>query len=148
MIDPPYLPLVRLKSSEEGLTWEEFSSDPMLLFDAFAKSFAVKANTVNDNIIKSSKKPLAKDRGKLWIKESWPYAYISLIDGEWKADYGPSGFMPDSPFLHKPFTPALEYVRILDSAELTKYGLTDTISASTATERMRWHIFEPPKIEI
>lgn len=143
---PPLLPIVAVKAIEEGLTWEKYEKDPLLLFQDFASLFAVQGNTVNDNIIKSDKKPLASDRGKLWVKTSWPYAIVSLIDGEYKADYGISGLVPNTPFLHAEFAPAKDYIRILDATELTDYGITDT--KQDASQRMRWHIFEPPAITI
>lgn len=147
MNENPYLPLVALKEIEENLSWEPYEQGgPTLLFKDFARMFAVQANTVNDNIIKSSNKPSAKDRGKLWIKESWPYAIVSIIDGEYRADYGLSGLTPNVPFLHIPFEPALEYVSIITTSDLVKYGIADT--NSEATNRMRWHIFEPPTINI
>ena len=143
---PPLLPIVAIKPIEEGLTWEKYEKDPLLLFQDFASFFAVQSNTINDNIIKSDKKPLASDRGKLWIKTSWPYAVVALIDGEYKADYGISGLVQGIPFLHAEFNPPLEYIRILDSTELTDYGITDT--KVDAAKRMRWYIFEPPAITI
>ena len=146
MNQPQFLQLILLNPKEDGATWEDFEQDPNLLFAEFAKRYAVQAQGVNDNIIKSPKAPLAVDRGKLWIKSTWPYAIISLLDGQFQADWGLSGFMPNTPFLAIPFSPAKEYVRQLDSNEISKYGLTDT--DEKASKRMRWHIFEPPTIEI
>ena len=144
--EAPFLPLVLLKPLEEDITWEEFESDPRLLFAAFAKFYAVKGNTINDNIVKSDYPPTSKDRGKIWCKTSFPYAIGAFIDGEYRMDYSISGYPVNTPFLHERFDPKVEYISEIDATSLSDYGITDT--KQDAKKRMYWHIFEPPSINV
>ena len=93
------------------------------------------------NFIIKEKKPVGDEKKLFWIKNSFPYGIGMLIDGEYRMDFGMSGYPVNSPFLHAPIGDLKEGLRQLSGAEITSYGIPDTTAGASA--RMLWYIFEP-----
>lgn len=135
-----------LKSSdlEPVESWSGLCNSPNDLLGFIIERIYGKIDTSFNDIILSDKKPEGEDRKKIWIKTTEPYAIGVLIDGEWRLDYGLSGYPENIPFLHKEINLLVDGLIMLESADITKYGLTDTVEG--ATDRMRWYLFTPPSI--
>jgi hypothetical protein len=144
---PLLLPLKALTPKEPESTWQEFCSNPMRLFEAFAERYVVDASQLKDSIlsVKGDNVPEPADRAKIWIKTSWPYAIGVVIDGTYKMDWGLSEFPVNTPFLYLPsnMEPVPEFVHLLSSQEISDFGLTDTSTGGGSDKRLRWYIFEP-----
>lgn len=140
-----FLALVPLSPKEPNLTWEEVCSDPMKLFEEFARRFVVDAKSFKSLVlaVKNDNVPEPSDRSKIWIKTSWPYGIGIVIDGTYKMDWGLSEYPVDTPFLRKEsdMEPLKEFVRQLTSDEIANYGLTNT--SGSHKDKMKWFIFEP-----
>lgn len=140
-----FLPLVALKPSEPNLTWEQFCSDPIKLFEEFANRYIVDANALKSSVaaVKNDNIPEPVDRGKIWIKTSWPYAIGVVIDGKYKMDWGLSGYPANTPFLWKEanISPVPGFIHKLTSDEIAAYGIADTTGSDE--EKLSWYIFEP-----
>jgi hypothetical protein len=146
-----FLKLTTLKPIEPKLTWEEFCSDPMLLFKAFADIYIVDASELKSNvqIIKSATTPPAGSRTAIWVKTSWPYAIGVFVDGKYQMNYGMTGYPVDIPFLKKDkdmLPPLKAYVSKLTDNEIAAYGFQNTTGSDP--EHMSWYMFSPPPIEL
>ena len=95
-----------------------------------------------DNIYIGEKAPKGKDRGKIWIKTTFPYGIGKLLDGEWRIDYGMFGYPVNTPFLHKKLSVLPEGMKELSDADLDTYGIPK--STSTSTDKMFWYLLETP----
>jgi hypothetical protein len=139
------LQLVALEPKEPNLTWEDLCSDPMKLFEEFARRFVVNGNDLKSvvGVVRNDNIPEPKDRGRIWVKTSWPYAIGVLIDGGWKMDWGLSGYPANTPFLWKEseMDPVPGFIHKLTSDEITNYGLTNT--SGSHEDKLSWWIFEP-----
>lgn len=150
---PTFLKLIALKAIDPNLTWENFCESPIKLFEGFTEHFGVEAKFLDNlpQVIVTAKTPSANDRSKLWIKTSWPYAIGVFIDGEYKFDYGLSGFPVGIPFLYL-FTPAVPIpagVEEISAADLVLFGMTNTNTDITvATKRKKWYIFQPETVTV
>jgi hypothetical protein len=141
------LPLTLIPDVEPLKTWEDYCQNPMLMFSDFADRYAVNAEALANTLpsIKGQDVPAPSDRGKLWIKTSWPYAIAILINGVYQYDWGLSGFPAFVPFLmteKKMGTPLKPFVRKLLAEDLEEMGLTDT-ETGDGDKRAVWWIFEP-----
>lgn len=140
-----FLELTPLEPKEPNITWEDLCSDPMKLFKEFARRYIVNANSLKSSTaaIKSDNIPEPVDRGKIWIKTSWPYAIGVVIDGTYKMDWGLSGYPANMPFLWKEskMSPVPGNIHKLTTDEITAFGIVDT--TGTDPEKLSWFIFEP-----
>lgn len=126
-------------------TFKKVCDDPKSLLTFIISHIQFKLpDGVKSIFVVSDQIPKGEDRGKLWIKTSFPYGIGMLIDGIWRMDYGMSGYPVGMPFLHKAISPLLEGMTELSNADVEKYGLTNT--TNTATERMLWYLIEEPTL--
>lgn len=114
---------------------------PRELLNFLANSLIFKF-PIGDNIFINDRAPKGEDRGKIWLKTSFPYGIGRLIDGQWRIDYGLCGYPVDTPFLHKSIDVKPEGLKELSDADLTKYGIPK--SDSTSIDKMKWYLLESP----
>lgn len=126
-------------------SWGSLCKTPQTLLTEIAKRLVAVGTLQDTNLIISDKVPTSKERRKIWIKTSWPYGIGYVIEGSYQMDYGMTGLPVNIPFLHTEFQNTLGFVRILSSSELEGYGIADT--NTSAPNRMRWYIFQPPQIK-
>lgn len=139
-----------LKDIEVKASWPQMCNDPVIFFQEIAKRLfvSIDTNRLLQNIVISSSLPKEEDRGKLWVKTSWPYGIGFVANGEYQMDYGPSGLVQNTPFLHREFNPTPQYVSRLGDLQLDRYGMKNLNTEQDTPERMYWYIFEPPIISI
>lgn len=126
-------------------SWSSLCKTPQILLTEIAKRLVAVGSFIDANVIASDKVPVASDRRKIWIKTSWPYGIGVVIGGSYQMDYGMTGMVPFTPFLHAEFDPTPGNVRMLSDTEINNFGITNT--SSDAPNRMRWYIFEPVQIK-
>lgn len=124
-------------------SFKDICDGPSQLLAFIIKYLSFSADITN-NYIKSENAPTGENKKHIWIKTSWPYGIGAYIDGEWKMDYGMSGYPINMPFLHSTIADLRVGLRALTDAEVTAYGINNT--AATATNRLYWYIFNPPEI--
>jgi hypothetical protein len=139
-----------LKDVEPDPKWPQMCNDPTIFLQEISKRLFVKidSNTLSQNIVISQSIPQAKDRGKLWIKTSWPYGLGFIANGEYQMDYSFTGYPVNIPFLHLPINPIPQYVRELGSLLLKEYGMEALETNANAKSPMKWYIFEPERIVV
>jgi hypothetical protein len=135
------------KDIEPFESWPDICKNPNIFFAEIAKRLYINVDIkqLSQNIIISPSIPTAENRGKLWIKTSWPYGIGIVANGEYVMDYGMSGFPVNIPFLHKQMNVKPEYVSVIGSIDLESYGMKD-IDTKDSSKRFLWHIFSPPRI--
>ena len=99
---------------------------------------------IETNVIIKDSIPNGIEKRSLWVKNSWPYGIGMLIDGEYRMDYGMSGYPVNIPFLHSTISPIPEGLRQLSDGDLADYGIANT--TTTAYNRLFWYLFEPPSL--
>lgn len=139
-----------LNDPELTSTWPEMCNDPRIFIREISKFLfvSIDQDSILENIIISSSVPDAEHRGKLWVKTSWPYGIGFVADGQYKMDYGCSGFPVKIPFLHKEINPKPEYLEQIGSLQLKEYGMENLQTNEDATDRMLWYYFNPPTINL
>lgn len=139
-----------LKDVEPDPKWPQMCNDPMIFLQEIAKRLFVKIdpNSLSQNIIISQGIPQAKDRGKLWIKTSWPYGVGFIANGEYQMDYAFTGYPVNTPFLHSTINPTPQFVSEVGDIRLKEFGMEALQTTSTAKNRLRWYIFEPERIVV
>lgn len=144
-----FLRLTPLKPIDPAVKWEDYCTDPMLLFKAFSSFFVVDATELKSTIplIRSSTRPSADQRNAIWIKTSWPYGIGVFIDGAYQMDWGLSGYPENQPFLMKPADIGATLpgnVTKLSDAQITEFGLTKTTGEHA--NKMEWYLFTPADV--
>lgn len=133
------------KDIEPVESWESLFKDPQSFFEEVASRLMLSYDIDFNGVVISDKKPTTADRGKIWVKTSWPYAIGKLIGGSWQMDYGMSGFNPNIPF-QALTDPLKDKVRKLSDTEIKEYGLYRA-DKEKAANRLDWYIFEPGDID-
>lgn len=143
-------PVKSNNSIEPILSWGELCKNPSILIAELAKRFfvSIDKDQIFENIIISSTIPSSDNRSKVWIKTSWPYGIGIIADGEYKMDYGMSGFPVNIPFLHKEIVTKPAYVEQIGSITMKEYGIEDFQTKEGASKRMLWYMFNPPRITL
>lgn len=127
-------------------SWKSLCKDPTTFLKEIADRLVLSQDLDIDKVIVSDNVPSPADRGKLWVKTSWPYALGVMIDGSFRMDYGLSGFPVNTPFLALPsiMEPLKGNVAKLSDTDITNYGLTNTTVG--ASNRLRYYIFSPLEV--
>lgn len=144
------LQLSVLQDVEPEPKWPQVCNDYKLFLVEIAKRLFVKIDTnlLSESIVKSDIIPQASDRGKVWIKTSWPYGIGFVANGEYQMDYSFTGYPVNIPFLHKDISPLPAHLSEVGDLLLKDYGMEDLKTKTTAPKRMKWYIFSPPQITI
>jgi hypothetical protein len=139
-----------LRDIEPESKWPQMCNDPQLFMQEIAKRLFVKIDldTFSQNIIISGSIPQSKDRGKIWVKTSWPYGIGFVANGEYQMDYAFTGYPVNTPFLSREITPSPQYVSLLGDIQLREYGMEDMQTKPGAKNRMFWYIFQPERIVV
>lgn len=141
-----------IENKEIEESWPKFLNCPSILFKYIADHFfvSIKDTDLPIGVIISDDVPSGSNRRKLWMKTSWPYGMGFLIEGQYRIDYGITGFPVNIPFLHKEIEPAYDYVNKLTEEEILTYGLSNMKPSDSDdyTQIMHWYIFNPPEISI
>jgi hypothetical protein len=134
------------KNSAEPIdSWESLCKDPSTFLNELTRRLIAVGNISFPGLVISDDVPPASDRGKVWIKTSWPYGIGKTIEGSYKMDYGMSGYPVGIPFLKEEIRPLKTGLSQLTPNQLNEYGIQNT--SDNATKRMRWYIFNPPEIK-
>ena len=140
------LPIKVSNNIEPFDSWPDICKSPAVFFNEIAKRLYVDVdvNSIGSNVIISPSIPKAEDRGKLWIKTSWPYGIGIVSNGEYNMDYGMCGYPVNVPFLHKEISVKPSHLEVIGSVTLDEYGMKDLDTKGTG--RFLWYMFTPPKI--
>lgn len=138
------LRLEEKKDLEPIGSWESLCKDPSTFIAELCRRIIAVGGVSTAGLVVSDTVPPASDRGKVWVKTSWPYGIGKTIEGSYRMDYGLSGYPVNIPFLSAEIRPLKTGLSELTSSQLNNYGIQDTVS--TAPQRMRWYIFNPPVI--
>jgi len=140
--------LVVKKSLEPIDSWASLCKDPNSFLNEVASRLVLSYEIDHENIIISDKIPPPSDRGKVWVKTSWPYGIGKVVEGKYQMDYGMSGYPAFIPFQQSDLIikPLKGFVRELTGSEIKDFGLF-LADITKAPNRMNWYIFEPEDIE-
>lgn len=139
------LSLIQNNDIEIPSSFKRVCDEPKSLLAFIARYLFIELpSEVKSLFVISEKTPHGEDRSKIWIKTSFPYGIGKMIDGEWKMDYGLSGYPVGMPFIHSSISPLLEGMRELSNADITNYGLPPLSSSSS--EKMYWYMIDKPDL--
>lgn len=129
-------------------TWDSVAKNPETFIQELASRLMIETETLQQSIIISDSTPKANDRRKIWIKTSWPYGIGMLIAGEFRMDYGMSGYPQNAPFLAKDsdMSSPPDNIRKISQEESENYGLPLIRTAKIPSEQHSYYIFSPAKI--